>query len=310
MSEDALSKLLRVSGVQGALISRADLGRPFGVATTGMDRVIFHVPLRGRAWVQAGEVATELAEGDLILVPSGAPHAITDRPDRPTQNIASYPAERRPGHLTRVHNHREPDVELLCGTFSLGAPADRWLLDPLPPALVVRSEPGTARYLQATTDLMRSTLADRGPGSALIADRLLEIVVIQVFRAWAAQKQGVDGWLAAVADPRLGPVLTAVHDRPEEPWSLERMARTAGMSRTRFCAHFRDRLQVSPGAWLLDWRMAVARRSLAAGAAIAEAAEASGYRSEAAFSRAFKRHVGASPATWRTTAARRDGARA
>lgn len=304
MSEDALSKLLRVSGVQGALISRADLGWPYGVRTDGMDRVIFHVPLRGRAWVCAGELEAELGPGDLVLIPRGAPHAITDRPGRPTQNIASYPSERLPGQLVRVHNDREPDVELLCGTFSLGAPASHWLLDPLPPALVVRSEPGTARYLQATVELMRATLADRGPGSALIADRLLEIVVVQVFRGWAAQQDGVSGWLQALGDPQLGPVLTAVHDRPEEPWSLESMAKTAGMSRTRFCARFRDSLRVSPGAWLLDWRMAVARRRLAAGAAIADAAQASGYCSEAAFSRAFKRHMGCAPTAWRTDTAR------
>jgi AraC-like DNA-binding protein len=94
-------------------------------------------------------------------------------------------------------------------------------------------------------------------------------------------------------------VLAAVHAEPSQDWSLDRMARRAGLSRTRFASRFRDRLGVAAGTWVTEWRIAVARRALRDGADVASAAERAGYASEASFSRAFKRVVGQPPGAWR-----------
>jgi len=110
------------------------------------------------------------------------------------------------------------------------------------------------------------------------------------------------GWLAALADPVLAKALREIHRAPEREWTAATLARAAGVSRSALYTRFTERLAVSPAAYLTRWRMTVARRALRSEVPIAEVAAQVGYRSEAAFSRAFKREVGASPSSWRVEA--------
>lgn len=299
---DPLSELLAVAGVRGSLISRAQLSPPWGIASTSLPRAVFHTPTRGQAWLSLpGEAPLLLGPGDVAVLPRGHAHEIRDAPGRRCRPLAAHEVISGPEQLPTVTNGGDPiALDLLCGSFELGAPAATWLLDPLPELFVVRGAPQASQLVEATLGLLEAELATGGLGARLVSDRLVEVLVVHLLRAWArAESPDARGWLAGLSDPHLGRLIAAIHAEPTGDWSLAAMAKRSGLSRTRFVARFRDRIGVAPGTWVTQWRIAVARRALREGADVARAAEQAGYASEASFSRAFKRIVGQPPGTWR-----------
>jgi AraC-like DNA-binding protein len=113
------------------------------------------------------------------------------------------------------------------------------------------------------------------------------------------------GWLAGLRDPVVGQALAAMHAEPSADWTVEGLAREAGVSRSVFAERFTEMVGQPPMQYLALWRAQLASRLLADGGHVAEVAAAVGYDSEAAFSRAFKKLVGRAPAAWRREAARR-----
>ncbi|RUL69438.1 AraC family transcriptional regulator [Dyella choica] len=138
-------------------------------------------------------------------------------------------------------------------------------------------------------------------GQRLLADRIFEVVVIQLMR-WLLdhpQEAGIrPGFITGLSDPRLARALVAMHDAPGEPWSLERMAECAGMSRTAFANTFREVVGQTPADYLSDWRMALAQSRLREGHSIKMLADELGYANPSALSRAFTAKVGMSPRLW------------
>jgi transcriptional regulator GlxA family with amidase domain len=111
---------------------------------------------------------------------------------------------------------------------------------------------------------------------------------------------GSIGWLAGLRDPQIGAALRLIHARPAEGWSLERLAREVGLSRSIFSDRFTHYVKISPMQYLAHWRLQLAGRLLEqSGVSIAQAGARVGYESEAAFNRAFKKFVGVPPGTWR-----------
>jgi AraC-like DNA-binding protein len=297
---DPLSDMVRVVGLEASLISRAHLGGRFGVRAPDQARAVFHVPVRGAAWIALDEgEAHRLEVGDVGVLPHGHAHRITDAAGRGCRPIGSFEVQRTQGRLPVLTNG-DDELDLLCGTFRLGSPADRWVMATLPDLVAVRGGEATVTYLKATLALVDNELAHTGAGTELVLERLVEVLVMQILRRWATLlPPGTSGWLAGIHDANLGPLLAAMHADPAQDWTLERMARQSGLSRTRLAHRFRDCLGVPPNTWVTEWRLAVARQSLFGGADVATAASRAGYASEASFSRAFKRSVGLPPAAWR-----------
>jgi transcriptional regulator GlxA family with amidase domain len=135
------------------------------------------------------------------------------------------------------------------------------------------------------------------PGGATVMGRLLDVVAVEAIRTFVeTAPASTSGWLGALRDPQLGRALVALHDQPEAEWSLDSMAAAAGMSRSVFARRFAETLAMPPKHYLRRVRMyraldALARESIS----IPELAHRLGYDSEAAFARAFKRHIGMSP---------------
>jgi AraC-like DNA-binding protein len=138
------------------------------------------------------------------------------------------------------------------------------------------------------------------PGGPLVIAELAQLLFVLTLRAYVTQSpKSEGGWLKALGDSRLAPVLVAMHRDPGRAWTLENLAREAGMSRTSFTVHFRQVMGVPPLAYLTNWRMHLAERDLRRGASVAEVADAVGYKSESAFSHAFKRATGTAPGRYR-----------
>ena len=138
-------------------------------------------------------------------------------------------------------------------------------------------------------------------GQRLLVDRIFEVVVIQLIR-WLLdhpREAGVrPGFITGLSDPRLARALVAMHDAPGEPWSLERMAKCAGMSRTAFANTFREIVGQTPADYLSEWRMALVQKKLREGQAIKALTQELGYANPSALSRAFSAKVGMSPRDW------------
>ena len=202
----------------------------------------------------------------------------------------------------RFHNPPVEGSDFTCARLSFDGGSNNPLARALPPliALPLMRVPGLHSALEllfAETDRVRC-------GQRLLADRLFEVVVLQLLR-WLLdhpQEAGVrPGLITGLSDPRMARALTAMHEAPGEPWTLERMAERAGMSRTAFANNFREVVGQTPADYLTGWRVALAQSRLREGRPIKTLAEELGYANPSALSRAFTAKVGMSPRDWLTT---------
>jgi AraC-like DNA-binding protein len=301
---DGLSQFLNAVRVEGSLFSRAEMKAPWGVQTRGAGTGIFHVVVKGSGFVEvAGSTkATPFRAGDLLVMPHGHAHTLRDTPTSPAKHISEWPTEVGEDGLTCVlAGATGPATSLLCGTVRLDPEAREMLLPLLPPLIHVGGGTSpTASWLDATLRLMADELDAQRPGSDALVARLADLLFVHILRSWIQQAPVQQGWLTALADTRLCRALGCIHGEPGRRWSVDALALEAGMSRSAFFSAFSTQVGETPAAYLLRWRMALARGRLRRGSeGIAQVAEVMGYGSEAAFSRAFKRHVGESPSAWR-----------
>ncbi len=201
-------------------------------------------------------------------------------------------------------NAPEADNDFTCASLYFDGGAANPLVRALPPLLALRIEAvegiaPTLGLLYAETERVRC-------GQRLLADRLFEVLLLQVLR-WLIDHPpaGGDriGLMAGLAHARLARALTAMHERPGQAWTLSALATCAGMSRSAFASEFRRVLGTTPGDYLLGWRVSLAQTRLRAGDSLKRISADLGYASPAAFSRAFTQAVGRSPRAWLRLAA-------
>lgn len=190
-------------------------------------------------------------------------------------------------------------ASLLCASISFEAGSYSVIAGALPACLHMRL--AEAPSLGPRLDVLFSEAKQPGPGVEIFLDRLCDALIIQVIRHQFTSGHMPLGMLAGLADRRLAPVLTAIHERPQELWQLESLALLACMSRTRFTEHFRDVVGTPPGTYLTQWRIRLAQTLLKSEIQIKEVSQCVGDNSAAAFTRAFAGWVGAFPRKWLST---------
>lgn len=308
-ARDRLGETLHRLRMRGTFYCHATLAEPWALEMPVVpDSVSFHVLVSGSCRVEVegpdGAVALGLGAGDLALVPHGRGHVLRSGPHTgPAPRVDLLPQRYVSPHYT-VLRHGGPGpgrTVLLCGVVAFDEPAARALLALLPPVVhVSASDPGPTPVAD-TVRLMSAELADVRPGGEAIATRLADVLVVQAVRAWLGRDPAArTGWLGALADPQVGRAMAAVHADPGHGWTLDRLAREAAMSRTAFAGRFTELVGEPPMRYVTRWRMALAHDRLrAGGVTVAVLADELGYRSEAAFSRAFTRTVGRTPGSVR-----------
>lgn len=235
-----------------------------------------------------------LRRGEMVVTHrprSGAPRKI--KVSEPTLLLYARPLEHQ------FHNAPTEGSDFVCATVDFVGGVRHPVVAALPPVVVLplRSVEGieqTLALLFAETERVRC-------GQRLLADRLFEVLLLQVLR-WLLDhpEHGgmTEGLIHGLAHPKLARALTAMHETPGAAWALEPMAKAAGMSRSAFAAEFKLQLGVTPAEYLLRWRISLAQSMLLAGSSIKLASEKLGYASAASFSRAFVQSVGLSPRAW------------
>jgi len=291
---DVLADMLAACRAGGALPGRTLLGPPFGVRYGEALRAGFHVLASGSAWLKLDGDDTDwiaLEEGDVVFVPHGTPHVITDVPGRPTVDFRAHLAAPQPA---------DPAATLICGSYPLDADGPSPLLAALPP--VVRVSTGDSEAVRLTMSLLAAEADEAGVGSDLAVDRLVDLMLVHLLRVWLTQRPAQGGWLAALADPHVGRVLARLHADPGRRWTVAAMARESGLSRAAFARRFTELAGEPPLAYLTRWRMTVAARLLRdTRLPLAAIADQVGYDSEFAFARAFKRRRSTAPGRYRAT---------
>lgn len=245
------------------------------------------------AWVQRDDVgAVHLVEaGEVQVEVAGAePHTLR------AGDAALLPAGR--AHVLRVTG---PDTRWLTGTFVYDGVTGNRLLASLPDVIAFEHlrERGY-EWFDVSYRLMAKERREPTPGAAVMISRILDLMYIQMLRVWAASTQSSPGWLRASIDPDVGRVLDAIHADPARAWSNAEMAQYAHLSRTTFTERFTRVAGQPPMAYLTELRMELARDLLlGSGETAKQVASRTGYKSDAAFNRAFTRVHGRSPGQWR-----------
>ncbi len=303
MKNDALSQILDALKLRGSVYFHTSFSPPWAVRVPAFGNVArFHMAMRGACWlsVEGLEKPLYLASGDLAVIPHGAAHILSDELGRNAAEVddvvrqSGYSGE---GALYYGGPDEEQSCKLFCGHFEFEEGSVHPILEALPAVIhVPNTQTMNAFWLEAVMRFVASEVRAGMPGSDAIVHRLTEIIFIQVVRTFVDREGDRAGCLAAVLNPKLGRSMSRIHREPERPWTVETLAREAGMSRTVFADRFTSLVGMTPLAYVTHWRMERARREIRdTDLPLIDIAERIGYSSEAAFNRAFKRQFNQTP---------------
>ena len=304
--------LLRGVRLQSSIFFRPEFGAPWGVNISGHGTV-FHIVAGGTCWLRIKDVGEpiQLATGDFAVVTRGDPHVLSGD-DPPTPSVDFFELIKRHGSGTNVvfrEGGQGPITSFVCGGMQFENGANDPLLAVLPPLLHIRgTENAAVPWLRLTVEQVLAELNYGGAGTAEVVNRLTDILFIQAVRTHFEDHADTarSGWLAAVRDKQIGRALALLHAHPDEPWTVEMLARRLTLSRSAFADRFRELVGEPPLQYLSRLRInAAARRLRSTNDKLSAVAADAGYESAAAFVRAFKQRVGMTPGEYRNS--RRSG---
>jgi AraC-like DNA-binding protein len=293
---DLLSELLRSVRLRGErIVAYAPLPTfSIGFADTGTLHIVEQGELVLR--IDGDEHVERVSRGDVILLPRGDPHHVSN-----ASKLAH--ATMRAGASGHDAPASEP-ARWLCGTFTIGDSQASHLLASLPAVIILRGARDQAlEWLEVSRRMLLFEMQSPSQGSAVMVARILDLLFIQILRAWAARMDTEPNWLAGALDPQIGLALRAIHRDPGHDWTVEELAHACNLSRSAFAERFVARVGKPPGTYLAHIRLDAATNLLRdTSLPITLVAEQVGYTSDAAFSRAFKHRYGTPPSRWRRDA--------
>lgn len=311
---DALSEILKVVQLNGAMFFNARFTAPWCVESPagaslaqtlglGAERVLlYHFMVDGSCLVTLeGMAPLRLNAGDVIVFPHGDAHTMASAAGAQPQQMDAQSILRERPKVLHFGGGGEA-TRFICGYLV----CDPRLLQPVLAALprvVTVSLRGTdqSRWLEASLLHAVAEAEAPGPGAEGMLAKLSEVMVVETLRRYAAQLSPEHaGWLSGLRDRAVGKCLALMHEKPASAWTVDSLAREVGTSRSVLAERFTHFVGQSPMQYLGRWRMALATSYLRRSSLnVARIAEAVGYETDAAFSRAFRREFGVPPATWR-----------
>lgn len=300
MQIDLLSDILDLMHIRGGVFGRLNAGDSWATSLQSDDAIKFCAATQGSCWyhVKGLPAPVLFSAGDVLVVNSADPllmgHAPAALPD------AADPCP-EPDTDGSYQYGRGVVFSMLSGGVQVDAEHRDLLRRSLPPLMHVLHDMDKAGPLANLVRQLVTEMQPQGqPGQSTAVSALTQLLFVQILRTYMefATEENA-GWLRVFGDSRLTAALNSIHSAPASKWTLDELARTAGMSRTAFAVGFREVMGVPPITYLTNWRMQLAKRTLANGASVSEAAAEVGYRSESAFSEAFRRWSGTAPGTFR-----------
>lgn len=306
---DVLSDVIALMRMGVPHSSRTLNVAPWGVRFLPSDGAGFHVVLRGSCWLTpAAGPPIRINAGDVVFLPNGRGHGLSDSPDTPLVDVppTSLVAFGAPDATEPAEGADDRDgaaTVLLCGAYHVDRAHVHPLMTELPDVIHLSARVGQHPALRTAVDLLGAELEAERPGGDAIVTSLLDALLLYILRAWFETEQPIDGprnWAAALNDPVIHAALRQIHQSPAEPWTVEALGATVGLSRAAFARRFTALTGQSPLAYLTWWRMVIASRRLRQSDDTLDAVAAHvGYASEFAFAKAFKRQFGTAPGRYR-----------
>jgi AraC-like DNA-binding protein len=312
---DAFSDVLRVIRLSGGVFLEAQFSAPWCIngRISADDCKAFQVAPRhviashfvasGQMQLRVGDgEAIDVRAGELVLLPHNDAHVFGSELHIPALSAREVIRPAPAGDIARIeHGGGGETSQVLCGFLGTDTTFGP-LLSSLPAVLKldVRATP-LGSWIESSFRFAVSQIAASRVGSASVIAKLSELLFVEAVSHYiAGLPEDRQGWLAGLRDPHIGRALTLLHANPAKAWSAEALATDVGMSRSGFAERFTTLVGQPPMQYLSDWRMHLAARQLRESRdSIAKVGFAVGYESEAAFSKAFKRQFGTSPAAWR-----------
>ena len=316
---DALSEVLRAVRLTGGVFLSANFSAPWCISVSlssedclpflrqPLQMIGYHVVIDGRLLVGLeGEKMLEVAAGEIFLFPQNDDHILASeavlKPVKARELIKPTPE----GGLFRIdHGAGGPRTSIVCG-FLASEEGFNPLIASLPKILKIDVRDATSReWIEASVRFAAAELTQGRLASSSVMTRLSESLLAEAVRQYSSTLKDLHaGWLNGLKDPQVGHALALIHQKIDEPWSAEALAREVGLSRSGFVDRFSSLVGMPPIRYLTFWRLQTAKMTLRdTKRSVAQLAHAVGYESEEAFSRAFKREFGMSPARWRDAAA-------
>jgi AraC family transcriptional regulator, activator of mtrCDE len=296
-AKQALNEILRRISFRAEVFYRGQLCDSWALDTSGTGNVNFHIVCHGECWLHLpdSQAPTRLQGGDILVFPHDAAHIIGSSEEKPRafgiQNVT------REVRLDRT----SPGTALICGFLEIDHSVRRLLMGALPEFLVIASQSGDTNVAVRTLlDLLFAEAGMDEVGATAILDRLADALLFYIVRDLVEKNLPIPGLLGAFGDAQICKAVLAINANPGEHWTLDNLAETAHLSRSAFAERFLLACGMPPIEFLTIWRMYFARRWLEQDkATVMDVAERCGYESAAAFSKAFKRVMGAGPGQFR-----------
>jgi len=298
---DPLDDAFSVMRVRESLYARVSARAPWAIRFREGKAARFGLVVAGSCWLTTEQPAQSvpLATGDCYVILDGSTYTLGDDPRSPALNCFDVVPKLVDGAVSLGGGGAAATV--VTGWFVYDELGARPLTALLPRVLHTRVDGYRTDILKATLELLAKETERPGVGSGVVVSGLADILFVQAIRSHLNNTSENDvGWLAALSDTRIGLAMRALHGKPAEAWTVEKLASLASMSRSAFAARFKARLGEAPLEYLTRWRMfraGVLLRSTER--SLAEIANEVGYESDAALSKAFHRVVGMAPGAFR-----------
>ena len=301
---DPLSDVLMLLQPRSQLYAGFDAAGQWSFDFPPHEGIKFSAVVRGTCWGMADglDQPVRFEAGDCFLLNSGRRLMLSSDPALPPQDPSLIlDAAYREG--IAVHNGGG-EVFLISGRFDFSGNHAAVLFDALPPMLHIPGASAQAEVLRWSLDQFTSELRQQQPGGTLMSTHLAHLMLVQALRLFLQTASDVpQGWFLALTDRQISPAIGAIHAEPDRSWTLEQLARIAGISRTVFAQRFKALVGSTVMDYLTRWRMLLAADRLRQGGEkVSSIAFSLGYESESSFSAAFKRTMHCSPTQYRKQA--------
>ena len=312
---DALSEVLKIVKLRGALFFNAEFSAPWCVTSSesskiapllcpGADHlIIYHYLTAGRAYAELRDGTRRgLGPGDVVIFPHGDSHVLGNGSGKPVDSLKVFARNLNNGLKAARYGGGGELTKFVCGYMACDPGLSEVVLAGLPSMFVVNiAHDPAGQWLANSIQFSVHEGGGPGTGSDVVLAKLSEVLFIDTLRRFIQDlPEEQKGWLGGARDPVIGEALALLHKNPAHPWTVASLARQVGVSRTRFAERFRHFLGEPPMAYLARWRLKLAAEILvSSNANICEVAAEVGYASEGAFNRVFKREFGCPPAQFR-----------
>lgn len=304
---DVLSDILDTLNFKGSLYFTTEFSAPWGVEVPRYENVArFHLAIGGECWVtvEGVERPVHLRSGDMIIIPHGERHCLSDKPDSPIEKLdevlekSGFSGE---GFLVYGGHENQAATKLVCGHFEFDGNFSHPLISELPSYILISGKQAMDfSWFDNAMNFMSYETQMTNMGNDAIIKRLSEILFIHATRVWSSTVDQDSGFMRAVSDRKVGRSLRAFHAAPEARWTIESLASEAGLSRSIFAHKFKELMQMTPLSYVTLWRMQKAcHYLLESEMSMDMVAENVGYQSLAAFAKVFKKNVGVGPGSFR-----------